>query len=68
MAGPGRAEGGWPGGEPPVLVSEQGGVGSLTLNRPGALNALNLDMIRLLDPQLRKWAAGEGRVRVVIIR
>jgi len=50
-----------------VLIHEEGGVGWFTLNRPRALNALNLDMIRLLSPQLEKMAANDG-VRIVVIR
>lgn len=38
-------------------VSPQGGVGSIVLNRPRALNALNLPMVRALDGVLRDWAA-----------
>lgn len=38
-------------------VSPQGGVGSIVLNRPRALNALNLPMVRALDGVLRNWAA-----------
>ena len=38
-------------------VSSQGGVGSIVLNRPRALNALNLPMVRALDGVLREWAA-----------
>ena len=30
-------------------------IGHATLNKPGALNALDLNMIRLLAPQLEKW-------------
>ena len=54
-------------GEPGVLLSEQGGLARIVLNRPKAINALNLDMIRALSPQLRRWAEG-GEVRVVMIR
>lgn len=38
-------------------VSPQGGVGTITLNRPRALNALNLPMVRALDGVLKQWAA-----------
>ena len=37
-----------------------------TLNVPKALNALNLDMIRLLSPQLTAWAEDEQVAMVVI--
>ena len=63
----GMDAGGWPPGEPSVLLSEEGGLARVVLNRPKALNALNLDMIRTLNPQLRRWAEG-GEVRMVLIR
>lgn len=42
-------------------------IGELTLNAPGALNALNLDMIRLLDTQLMTWEK-QSEVCCVILR
>ncbi|GEL17737.1 enoyl-CoA hydratase/isomerase family protein [Pseudonocardia asaccharolytica] len=39
----------------PVLVRRQGALGRLTLNRPEALNALNLPMIRILAAALDAW-------------
>lgn len=42
--------------EPPVLVSRRGRLGHLELNRPRALNALNLDMVRILRQTLDEWA------------
>ncbi|MFM2041520.1 MAG: hypothetical protein RLY86_96 [Pseudomonadota bacterium] len=50
-----------------VLCTVSGGVGLITLNRPKALNALTLDMIRVIDPQLRAWAA-DPAVHAVVIR
>ena len=50
-----------------VLVREANGVGFITLNRPKALNALSLDMIRLMSPQLKQWKE-EGKVKVVMVR
>ena len=44
-----------PNSEQPVLVAKTGRVGHLTLNRPKALTALNLDMIRLITPALAAW-------------
>jgi enoyl-CoA hydratase/carnithine racemase len=54
-----------------VLFREQEASGSLRvgvaeLNAEKALNALNLDMIRLLDPQLRRWAA-DPRIACVVL-
>ena len=41
-------------------------IGIATLNAPKALNALNLDMIKLLDPQLRLWADDDAIAMVII--
>ncbi|XP_035250357.1 3-hydroxyisobutyryl-CoA hydrolase, mitochondrial isoform X1 [Anguilla anguilla] len=38
-----------------VLLERVGNAGVITLNRPKALNALNLSMIRHIYPQLRNW-------------
>ena len=50
----------------PVLVERHGRVGLLTLNRPQALNALDLHCVRLLDSALRDWAADPEVVGVVL--
>lgn len=41
--------------EPSVLIHRQGGLGRLTLNRPRAINALDLDMVRALFTTLTDW-------------
>jgi enoyl-CoA hydratase len=41
--------------EPTVLVRARGGLGRLTLNRPRAINALDLGMVRLLNRALDDW-------------
>lgn len=41
--------------EPTVLVRSAGGLGRLTLNRPRAINALDLDMVRQLSAALDAW-------------
>ena len=38
-----------------VLVERRGRIGRITLNRPKALNALTLDMIRLIAAALDEW-------------
>ena len=38
-----------------VLVGGRGGLGHLTLNRPRAINALDLDMIRAMHLTLDRW-------------
>jgi enoyl-CoA hydratase len=52
--------------EPTVLVRTHGGVGRLTLNRPRAINALDLGMIRLLHDALDAWER-DSEVGVVLI-
>jgi len=51
---------------PLVLVNAQGGITTLTLNRPDRFNPLSLDMIAALQQQLDAIAADET-VRVVVI-
>ena len=50
-----------------VLTEVRGQVGLITLNRPGALNALNLQMIRDLTTCLLAWR-DDVRVQAVAIR
>lgn len=50
-----------------ILFDRKGSLGLVTLNRPKALNALTLDMIRLFDPQLRAWAA-DPEVKAVVVQ
>jgi len=50
-----------------VLLETRGPVGVVTLNRPKALNALDLAMCRVLLPRLEAWAA-DPEVKAVVIR
>ena len=50
-----------------VLAEVRNHVGHLTLNRPGGLNALTLDMVRNLQRQLDAWAL-EPHVHAVVVR
>jgi len=50
-----------------VLLEVKNKVGLITLNRPKALNALNLNMIRKIYPVLQKWEADPG-VNLVVIK
>ena len=50
-----------------VLFEAKHGVGIITLNRPKALNALTLDMIREIAPQLAAWQE-DARIKAVLIR
>ncbi|XP_029463769.1 3-hydroxyisobutyryl-CoA hydrolase, mitochondrial-like [Rhinatrema bivittatum] len=43
------------GSEAEVLMEKTGCAGVITLNRPQALNALNLSMIQRIYPQLKLW-------------
>src|SRR5580700_9861628 len=49
-----------------ILFGRRGGVATVLLNRPHALNAFTLGMYRRLDPQLRAWA-DDPSVHAVLI-
>ena len=49
-----------------VLFARHGKSGVITLNRPAALNALTLNMVRLMKPVLSDWAADDAIEHVVI--
>lgn len=53
--------------ERPVLAAVRNHIGHLTLNRPAGLNAVNLEMVRLLDQQLRAWAV-DSAIHAVVLR
>ena len=55
------------GAEPEVLFARLGHVGLITLNRPRALNALTLGMLRAMHRQLDAWA-DDGDVASVVIQ
>ncbi|XP_014028502.1 3-hydroxyisobutyryl-CoA hydrolase, mitochondrial [Salmo salar] len=50
-----------------ILVEKVGNAGVITLNRPKALNALNMNMIRLMYPQLKKWET-DKETDIVIVK
>jgi len=52
--------------EPLVLSSREGGVLTLTLNRPGARNALSLGLMAALQAALEA-AAGDAAAKVIVI-
>ncbi|MBS27956.1 MAG: enoyl-CoA hydratase [Alphaproteobacteria bacterium] len=52
--------------EPEVLLDRRGRIGLITLNKPMALNALSLTMVRAMQPQLEAWAADTDIDAVVI--
>uniref|UniRef100_G1PSX1 3-hydroxyisobutyryl-CoA hydrolase n=1 Tax=Myotis lucifugus TaxID=59463 RepID=G1PSX1_MYOLU len=49
-----------------VLLERRGCAGVITLNRPKALNALNLSMIRQIYPQLKKWEQDPETFLIII--
>ena len=50
-----------------ILLGRDGGVATLTINRPRALNALTLENYRRFAPTLQNWAA-DPSVHVVVVR
>jgi enoyl-CoA hydratase len=50
-----------------ILLARRGGLGTLTINRPQALNALTLDNYRRFAPALAMWTENPT-VRAVIVR
>src|SRR3954451_16207754 len=50
-----------------ILFGREGGVATVVLNRPRALNAFTLGMYRRLDPMLRGWEE-DPTVRAVLVR
>ncbi|KAM6131579.1 3-hydroxyisobutyryl-CoA hydrolase, mitochondrial isoform 2-T2 [Phoenicopterus ruber ruber] len=50
-----------------VLLEKRGGAGIITLNRPKALNALNLSMIQQIYPQIKTWEQ-DPETFVIIIK
>ncbi|KQP59314.1 enoyl-CoA hydratase/isomerase family protein [Methylobacterium sp. Leaf112] len=53
-------------GEADILFERHGAVGLVTLNRPRALNALTLDMIRAMHAQLSVWETDDAVTRIVL--
>lgn len=53
--------------EPEILLGREGGLATLTINRPQALNALTLENYRRFGPALAAWAA-DPRVHAVLVR
>ncbi len=49
-----------------VIVRDEGRIGRLTLNRPKALNALDLDMIRIMTKALLDWRNDDNIAGIVV--
>ena len=52
--------------ESEILVSENGSLGRITLNRPKALNSLTLGMVREMTEAVERWRDDE-RIRAILI-
>jgi enoyl-CoA hydratase len=52
--------------DPEVLIERRGSAGLITLNRPQALNALTLAMVRSMRRVLDDWITDPGVTRVVV--
>jgi enoyl-CoA hydratase len=52
--------------DPEILFERRGAAGLVTLNRPKALNAVTLGMVRALTGQLEQWATDPAVTRVVV--
>lgn len=52
--------------EPNLIVRREGIAGTLVMNRPKALNALDQDMIRAFDAAIRQWR-DDPAVRLVVL-
>ena len=50
----------------PVIVSREGSLGRLHLNRPKAINSLTLQMVRLLDEGLTEFETDDCIASVLI--
>jgi enoyl-CoA hydratase len=53
-------------GDAEAIFSQDGALGRILLNRPKALNALTLKMVRLMDAQLRSWAR-DPSIKAILI-
>ena len=49
-----------------IIIHEVGHVGTVMLNRPQALNALTLTMVRQLHPHLQVWARDDAISHVIV--
>ncbi|MFE5402726.1 enoyl-CoA hydratase/isomerase family protein [Streptomyces sp. NPDC056580] len=54
------------GADEPVLFRTTGRAAHIVLNRPGAINALNHDMVRRIDEALRRWERDPAVETVVV--
>nr|WP_108646409.1 enoyl-CoA hydratase/isomerase family protein [Polynucleobacter rarus] len=50
-----------------VLIEKRNGLGLITLNRPQALNAINLEMVRTMFATLKNWEQ-DDEVKLVLVK
>jgi enoyl-CoA hydratase/carnithine racemase len=50
-----------------IIVDRRGAVGILTLDRPEALNSLNMDMLRTMRDALRVWHA-DSSIQAIVLK
>ena len=50
-----------------VLIEKRNGLGLITLNRPHALNAINLEMVKTMFTTLKTWEH-DDEVKVVLVK
>ncbi len=53
--------------EKEVFFETRGSLGLITINRPNALNALTLNMVREIHPTLKEWA-NDSKIKFVVIQ
>ena len=49
-----------------VFLEKRGSLGLITLNRPEALNALTLRMVREIYPQLQAWKKDQNITSIAV--
>ena len=49
-----------------IVIRKSGSIGRITLNRPDALNALTLEMVKAISAALPGWAADDDIAMIVI--
>lgn len=52
--------------DPDIICERRGSAGTVLLNRPKALNAITLDMVRILAEALNAWETDPAVTRVVV--
>ena len=50
----------------PVIITEEGAIGRITLNRPEALHSLNQDMCEIVLEALARWASDDAIALVLV--